>query len=96
MEKNIINLKFDKATTRLAGNPYGKDEFKEQVKEKINYNQMNVIRFPDNIEKIASSFTQGFFSEIINKVGYEGFKNVITVEAKTPKLVNEILEDIYY
>lgn len=96
MEKNVINLEFDKSTTRLAGNPYGKEEFEEQVKAKINYDMINIIKFPDNIEKIASSFTQGFFSEVINKVGYDEFKNLITIEAKNPKLVKEILEDIYY
>ncbi len=90
-----ILLKFDKATTRLAGNPYGRSQFQLQVKDKINYGAINEIVFPDEIEKVASSFTQGFFAEVVDKVGYAKFDEVIEIVAKNEKLANTIHSDLF-
>lgn len=90
-----INLTFEKATTRLAGNPYGKAEFEKQVKNLINYQGVNTVVFPVQIEKVASSFTQGFFAEVIEKVGYAGFDNVIKIVAKDEKLADAIHSDLF-
>ena len=91
-----IELVFGKGDTRIAGNPYGKEVFKEQVKNKIDYNARNVIVFPNTIEKIASSFVQGFFSEVVAKIGYQKFSQVIKVEARSEELVEHILQDLLY
>ena len=91
-----IELTFGKADTRLAGNPYGKEVFRSQVKGVLDYNDKNVIVFPASIEKIASSFVQGFFSEVISEIGFGRFNEVIEVEAGTEELVNQILEDLLY
>lgn len=90
-----ILLKFDKATTRLAGNPYGRKEFELQAKDKINYNAINKIIFPNQIEKIASSFIQGFFAEIVEKVGYAKFDEVVKIEAKDTALADNIHNDLF-
>ncbi len=90
-----ILLKFDKATTRLAGNPYGKIEFQKQVKEMLDYNELNIIIFPTQIEKVASSFTQGFFAEVIEKVGYANFDKIVKIEAKDSKLADSIHCDLF-
>lgn len=92
---NEIKLTFDKATTRLAGNPYGRSIFEEQVEKKINYSALNIIIFPDEIEKVASSFTQGFFSKVIEKVGYSKFEKVVLIKAKTKELSNNIYKDLF-
>lgn len=92
---NRINLEFEKSTTRLAGNPYGKAEFQKQVKDLMDYDDINEIVFPDQIEKVASSFTQGFFSEVIEKVGYIGFDKVVKIEAKDNKLAQTIYCDLF-
>lgn len=94
--KNNIILVFDKATTRLAGNPYGKSVYKEQVEGKLDLENKNVIIFPDNIVKVASSFTQGLFSEIISLLGYSGVEEIIEIEAGTEKLKQDIYNDLYY
>lgn len=91
-----IELSFAKGDTRIAGNPYGKEVFREQVKEKIDYADINIIVFPNTIEKVASSFVQGFFAEVISKVGYQRFYDVIKIEAKTRELENQIIEDLLY
>lgn len=93
---NKIELRFDKATTRLAGNPYGRKIYMEQVKGRIKYNEKNCIIFPNQIEKIASSFTQGLFSEIIKKIGYVGIDQKIQIKARNEELEKTIYEDLLY
>lgn len=95
MIHNVIELQFDKCTTRLAGNPYGKTVFKQQVEEKIKYDCQNIITFPDAIEKVASSFVQGFFAEVIERVGYSGFDDVVIIKAGNRELEKNIHEDLF-
>ena len=77
---NRIKLTFDKSLTCLADNPYGRTVYEEQVKGKIDYSQIAYIEFPEQITRIASSFVQGFFEEIVKKVGILGVgKKVIVV-----------------
>lgn len=92
---NKIELKFNKADTRLAGFPYGRKIFDEQVENKINYNDKITIIFPDQIEKIASSFVQGFFAEIVKNIGYSGIERQVEISARTPELISNIKKNIY-
>lgn len=94
--KNEIHLVFDKSTTRLVGNPYGKTVYKQQVKEKLDFTKKNVIMFPNNIVKVASSFTQGLFSEIIGLIGYSGVEKMIEIETGNEELTKNMYEDLYY
>lgn len=96
MMTNRIVLKFDKATTKLAGNPYGRAVFQEQLNNKIDYNKKNIIVFPDNIERVASSFTQGMFSEIIKEIGYTNLDKIIEIRAGSDELAKRIYEDLVY
>lgn len=95
MDKQII-LSFDKATSRLAGNPYGKAVYKEQLADNLDFNKMNIVIFPDSIERVASSFTQGMFEEIVQKLGYDGIENHIKIKAKNSELEKSIYEDLFY
>lgn len=96
MKENRIELVFGKADTRLAGNPYGRSVYKEQVEGKIDFSGKNVICFPQNIEKIASSFVQGFFAEIINQIGFEKIQDVIRISASSDKIVDNMWKDLLY
>lgn len=89
----IIELKFDSTITSLAGNPYGRKVFDEQVKYKINYADQCVIAFPLQIKRIASSFVQGFFKEIIENVGLLNFNNQIIIKGN-PKIIKTIQENL--
>ncbi|MDG4984412.1 hypothetical protein OGZ51_09680 [Lactococcus lactis] len=87
-----IILNFDKTTSRLAGNPYGKEVYHSQVEDKyINYSEPLTVVFPDNIKKVASSFVQGFFTVLVSKIGYEGIEEKVTIEAGSPKIAEDIL-----
>ena len=95
----IIQLEFVKSETRLAGFPYGETTYDEQVKNKILDtdfvdNGIKII-FPNQIKKVASSFVQGFFSELINSVGYGEIERCFLIETADEKLTKRILENIY-
>lgn len=92
---NSVKLNFKKSETRLAGFPFGKKIYNEQVKDNISLDDDVTIEFPKQIEKVASSFVQGFFSDIINKLGYIGVDEKITIKAGTEKLEDEIKKNIY-
>lgn len=86
---NKIVLSFDKTITRLAGHEYGKREYNAQCQGKIDFNKKITIEFPDNIEKLASSFVQGFFEEFVQNIGLEGIENNVNIISR-----NDIKEQI--
>ena len=49
MENNIIELKFDQTIAGLAGNDYGYEEYKKQIKDIFDYNKNNIMHVPDNL-----------------------------------------------
>lgn len=80
--ENKFKLKFnDNTITRLAGYTYGKKIFDEQVKGKIEYDKLIIIEFPLQIERVASSFVQGFFEEIIENIGNLNFDKKVKIKA---------------
>lgn len=89
----IIELKFDSTITSLAGNPYGRKVFLDQVKNKIDYSEQCIIVFPAQIKRIASSFVQGFFKEIIENVGLLNFNSQIVIRGN-PRVIKSIQENI--
>ena len=93
-DKKLIALKFDKTLSGLAGYEYGKDIYKEQVKDKINFKQKTCIEFPDNIQRIASSFVQGFFEEIIANAGISSVGNAIEIKCVNEELRQSIIDNL--
>ncbi|RHS23354.1 DUF4325 domain-containing protein [Clostridium sp. AF12-19] len=89
-----IELVLDKTVTRLAGYELGKKIFNEQVKEKINYNEKTIIVFPNNITKLASSFIQGFFGEMVEKIGIAGIEKQIIIESSNEDLRDSIIKNL--
>ncbi|MCH5250574.1 MAG: hypothetical protein J1E98_11600 [Lachnospiraceae bacterium] len=92
---NKIELHFDKSANSLAGFPYGESVYLQQVKDKIVFNEQITIVFPNQIERIASSFVQGFFSAFVDAIGYSGIEKQVIVEARTNELVENIRKNIY-
>lgn len=88
-----ILLKFNKTLTKLAGNTYGQDIYEKQIKKQYSYGEKFKIIFPDEIDNIASSFIQGFFGELVNKIGIQGIKDDIEIESKTIKELKEYIID---
>lgn len=93
---NRINLVFDKTITRLAGNEFGYKTYLEQVEGKIDWDNKNVITFPNEIDRIAISFIQGFVRDILKKIDKNKIGELIVFEANTKELVEKILSNINF
>lgn len=93
-----VELIFEKSQTRLAGFPYGETTYKDQVKsvyDGVANNEVIKVVFPNQIEKVASSFVQGFFAELINTIGYEKIEERFLIESSSEKLTAKIRENIF-
>lgn len=91
---NVIILKFDKTLTGLAGYDFGTETFEEQVEGKIDYMRKIEIVFPDNIERIASSFIQGFFEKFIEKIGVSGIEQQIDIKSSKKDMKETIIKNL--
>lgn len=89
-----IELKFPLTLTRLTDNPYGRKIFKEQVEAEIDYNGINTICFPDHIIRASSSFVQGFFSEMVKRLGYDKLQEHIVIRAKNQTLIDSVWKNL--
>lgn len=86
MNKIIINLPED--LNSLAGNSYGREVFTEFVN--INtISEKTILVFPNNIERVAIGFVQGFISE----VGPEKFRELFEIEGNS-KFVKSFWERV--
>ncbi len=93
-----IKLSFsDKTVTRLAYYPYGKQIYEEQIKPYINFSdEVTCIIFPNHIVKLASSFVQGFFEDIIEHLGYDAIGTKIIIESANESLKKSVFENLKY
>ena len=66
---NVVILSFSKSLTNLAGYDYGKQVYDEQIAGKLNVDTDFTIEFPSSIKGIASSFVQGLFKDIVDRIG---------------------------
>ena len=89
-----IKLNLPKDFTKLAGNKYGKGIYQTQVKDIIDLNGKIVFVFPDQIDRAASSFVQGFFDEIIKKIGIEGIKSQIDFTTNIPDFKQFVIDNL--
>ena len=87
-EQKIVLILKDKTLTKLAGNPFGRELFQEQVKDKVDLNQRFLNVLPEQIDYLATSFVQGFFGEIYKQIGRDGMEKNFDISApsiKNPK-----------
>lgn len=89
-----IELSIPKDITKLAGNSYGVKIYNEQVKDKYVIKDGCVIVFPKQIDRVASSFIQGFFSDIMNTMGYTAIGERIEVESSIKDLKSFIMSNL--
>ena len=92
----IFDLKFDWEERTLTTFEYGEKVYNEQVKNIINLdNNPIVFVFPKNILKVSSSFVQGFFKDVIDKIGYVGFEERIIISSGSEILSKTIRKLIW-
>ena len=85
-----VELKVDKTVTSLAGNRYGREIYRSQIKEKIRDGVVVKLQIPDQIEDVASSFIQGLFSELAEKVGKENARNMLILNSNHLEIMEKI------
>lgn len=95
MRNNSVELRFDKTMTRVAGFIPGKKCFENQVKGRIVFTEDFTLIIPSHIERFATSFVQGFFSEIKSEIGIVGIKQHMNIESSNPHMKEDIIEKLY-
>lgn len=85
-----IELEFGGSITRIAGNPFGQQIYKEQIKNQMDLETVNKVIFPDYINGVSISFVQGLMHEIVEEKGKNYFKKHFELYSKNP-VVNEKL-----
>ncbi|MCI9420251.1 MAG: hypothetical protein HFG32_09610 [Eubacterium sp.] len=94
MNENKICLKFDKLITDLAGNRYGVSVYESQVEHNVDFNKINIVIFPYEIEDIASSFIQGFYKKLGEEHGKMAALEIMELLALNNETQNKIKECI--
>lgn len=79
---NKITLNLSNDIIGLAGYEYGEQIYETQVRGNIDINKDFYIEIPSNIQFAASSFVQGFFSNIIEEIG-------LSLTEKRAKIISE-------
>lgn len=91
-----INLQFNNSLVALSGRDYGIKTFESQVKGELVKHQDEKITvvFPTYIRKVASSFVQGFFDELLKTKGIDSIRENILIETSKPNLTAYIWDNI--
>ena len=89
-----IELVFAKDLSKLAGNAFGRNTYEKQVKEVIDLSKSTVLVFPSQIDRVASSFVQGFFDAIVNEIGIGGIEEQIFFESSISNIKEFVLENL--
>lgn len=91
---NYIVLEFDRTLYGLAGYDFGSESYQKQVEGKIDYSKPIIFRFPENIQLIASSFIQGFFAVLKERIGLEGIEEQVTIIASDDSMKEMVIENL--
>lgn len=89
-----ITLTFQKDLTKLAGNSFGRKTYEQQVKEVISFDEQIKIEIPIRINRISSSFVQGFFDEIIQTIGIDGIKERFDFSSSIENIKDFIISNL--
>ena len=91
IQRIILNIPKD--LTKLAGNPFGQKIYQE-IKNEIDLNNQIVFVLPDRIDRVASSFVQGFFDELYLQLGYNGINEKIDFETTIEGFKEFVLKNL--
>lgn len=94
MNEQTIKLEFPKDLSKLAGNRYGKKIFDEQVKGIIDYSKNITFVLPNGIDRVASSFIQGFFDSIMLELGWSGIQEKINFQTKIDDFKSFVMDNL--
>lgn len=81
--------------SRLIGFELGEYIYKENNLDRFELREKVEIIFPDTIEKVSSSFVQGFFSGFIEKIGKSNAREQVIIKMKTEELTALFYKKLY-
>lgn len=76
-----IDLKIDPTLTHIAGNDFGSEIYKTQIKKFFDGKNSLEIWFPNNIEGVSISFVQGLIKEMVNQIGKNNVLTLISLKS---------------
>lgn len=91
---NNIMLEFERTLVGLAGYPFGTATYEKFCKGKVKEDEPIIIVIPDRIERIASSFVQGFFSNWIDKYGVDWVRNNVDISTSKECVRQSVYENL--
>ena len=74
INEQTITLDVPNHVTKLAGYPLGNALYERHIKDKVDLLGNITLVFPSHVDRIASSFVQGFFKEIKLQIGISGIE----------------------
>ncbi len=89
-----IELSFAKDLSKLAGNSFGRNTYENQVKNVIDLTKKVVFVIPAGIDRIASSFVQGFFDSIVNEIGVSGIEEQVFFDSSISNIKEFVLDNL--
>lgn len=94
MEKIVIKG-IPTSLARLIGFDLGIHVYEENNLDRIDLNNKVELIFPTTIEKISSSFVQGFFAGFVKKVGKNTAKEQVVIRMKDDDLTEMFYKKLY-
>lgn len=96
-----VNLFFDHKPSGLLGGDIGESVYQSQIADKIRNVTLGadtklILVFPNYVERVAASFTQGLTKELAKKYSRPLLATYIFVEASSERLAEKIIKDINF
>lgn len=90
---NEIIIAVDENLKVIAGNPYGREISKKCLENTFDFNQINVLIFPENVRIVCSSFFQGLFSKLLETYTPEQLDTVLQI--RPSRLEKNLKQGLY-
>lgn len=94
MKKTIL-LKFDQVSQNLVGYELGQQTYLSQIKRQMDFENGITIKFPDDIQKVSSSFIHGLCHELLETIGIHRVEALIEFKTFDDKLSTTIKSNLY-
>lgn len=76
---DLTYVVYSRTKPYLSSEECGKKVY-EIISDRIDYDKMNVIKFPDNIKNVSISFCNGFYEGILKNIKRDEFDKYFTIE----------------
>ena len=85
---NSVALKFPGNIRALGGFLQGRQNYDDQVRNKIDFTTPYTIEIPDQIEWVTASYVQGFMEHIVSHLGCSKALDLLTVKCSNTSIVH--------